>query len=101
MTGTGSITTLIFAIVALALVLALAWLVLKGLAAMGQRSTSRAPMRIKATLPLGSRERLLVVEYNGMEYFLGVSSSNICLIDKHPPKTPPFNDKPKIPSSHT
>jgi flagellar biosynthetic protein FliO len=86
MTDTGSITTLLFAIVALAVVLALAWLLLKGLASLNQRSTSRAPMRIKATLPLGSRERLLIVEYRDTDYFLGVSSGNVSFIDKHATK---------------
>lgn len=83
MTNTGSITTLLFAIVALALVLALAWLILKGLAAMGQRGSSGTPMKIKATLPLGSRERMIVVEYKNHDYLVGVSSGNVSLIDKH------------------
>lgn len=89
------LTSLLFAVVALAVVLALAWLLLKGLAALGQRSSANSPMRIKATLPLGSRERLVVMEYRGNDYLLGVSSGNISKIDSHTviesthQKTPP------------
>lgn len=81
--ASSSITTLLFAVVALAVVLALAWLLLKGLAALGQRGSANAPMRIKATLPLGSRERLIVVEYRDNDYLLGVSSGTITKIDRH------------------
>ena len=90
MIDTGSITTLLFAFIALAVVLALAWLLLKGLAALGQRSSASSPMRIKATMPLGSRERLIVLEYSGNEYLVGVASGGISLIDKLPAakKTP-------------
>lgn len=83
MNNASSITTLLFAVVALTVVLALAWLLLKGLAALGQRGSANSPMRIKATLPLGSRERLMVVEYKDNDYLLGVSSGNITKIDQH------------------
>lgn len=83
MNTASSITTLLFAVVALAVVLALAWLLLKGLAALGQRGSTNSPMRIKATLPLGNRERLMVVEYKGNAYLLGVTSGGITKIDCH------------------
>lgn len=97
MTSSSSTITLLFAVFALALVLALAWLLLKGLAALGQRAGKHSPIEVKSTLPLGSRERLVVVEYRGADYLLGVASGHISLIDKHSPAT---SSKPQQ-SRHT
>lgn len=78
-----SLLTVLFAVLALAVTLALAWLLLKGLASLGRRSAQGRDLRIKATLPVGSRERLMVVEYRGADYLLGVTPGGLSLIDKH------------------
>lgn len=84
MNSSNSLTTLLFSVVALALVLALAWLLLKGLAALGKSRSAGSPMKIKATMPLGTRERVVVMEYRGSDYLLGVGSGAVSLIDKLP-----------------
>lgn len=88
MTDASSLISLLFAVLALAVVLALAWLILKGLASLNQRRSLHSPIRIKATLPLGNRERLMVVEYRDNDYLLGVASGSITKIDKHESSEP-------------
>ncbi|MBX2825491.1 MAG: flagellar biosynthetic protein FliO [Gammaproteobacteria bacterium] len=77
-------------ILALALVLVLAWLILKALASSGMAKTRSGRVRITETLPLGTRERLVIVEHDGHEYLLGVSSASVNLLEKKP--LPPATD---------
>jgi len=71
-------------IAALALVLALAWLLLKMLAAGGVAKSRSGRLRIRDTIALGTRERLVVVEHDNHEYLIGVASGAVTLLEKKP-----------------
>jgi flagellar biosynthetic protein FliO len=77
-------TTLIFTIVALALVLTLAWLIVRFLAGLGNRIHSGTGISIQSSQPVSTRSKLLVIRYREHDYLLGVSPEQINLIDKHP-----------------
>jgi flagellar biosynthetic protein FliO len=84
---------------ALVFVLALAWLFLKLLhrastLRSGQAST---PLQIVQSLALGGRERVLVVRSGEHEYLLGVTPSQVQLLDKRPN---PAAHATSLPSRH-
>lgn len=61
----------------IALILLVAWLLkrLGGLNAMGMRG-----MKVLAVLPLGAREKVALIDVNGQQLLLGVTSQNINLL---------------------
>ena len=72
---------------ALALVLALAWLALRALKKLQSRSTGGGgggPMQVLRSAALGPRERLVTVRYRDREYLLGVATGGVNLIDRWP-----------------
>ena len=77
-------SSLLVTMLALAFVLALAWLFLRLL----KRATTlravdgRVPPQVVQAVPLGGRERLVVVRDGGHEYVLGVTAASVSLIDK-------------------
>ena len=87
-TGVGAAALdLLTGILALALVLALAWGSLKLLKRMnvGLGTAPGAPgLRFLRALPLGPRERLVVVAYEGETLLLGVSAGQVTLLDRRP-----------------
>ena len=69
---------------ALCIVLALAWVLLRGLKHwQGRRGSAEDPgmTRVLHSLSLGPRERLVTVHYRGRDYLLGVASGAITLLD--------------------
>lgn len=82
-------TTLIFTILALAFVLALAWLILKALSGFNRRRSINSLINIKESIPISARDRLLVVHYRGSDYLLSTSAQGVQLIDKHLPEASP------------
>lgn len=87
-------TELLFVIFALILVSVLAWLVIKAMKAMQVGSNkSGARIKVLSTMPVGTRERILIIQYNDNEYMLGVTSGGISLLDKYPaPAKNPTSD---------
>lgn len=77
-------SSVLVTMLALAFVLALAWLFLRLL----KRATTlrsidgRAPPQVVQAVPLGGRERLIIVRDGDHEYVLGVTTANVSLIDK-------------------
>ena len=72
---------------ALALVLALAWLALRALKKLQNRTTgggAENPIQVLRSTGLGPRERLVTVSYRDREYLLGVAAGGINLIDSWP-----------------
>ena len=73
-------------IIALAVVLGLAWLVLRGMRQWQDRGFGRPadlpdhPMRFVRALPIGQRERLMLVEVKGELMLIGVSQGSISLL---------------------
>jgi len=74
---------LLFTLLALVVVLVLAWFSIRFLASLNKSKlgTSR-PIKILHTTSLGSRERLVLVNYEGREILLGVTAGGICVVDK-------------------
>lgn len=86
-----SVLALIFVI---ALILALAWLI-RRLPGVGQRG--HGAMRVVATLPVGVKERVIVIEVGNAQMVIGVTSEQITLLDtlaeplpEAPPQRPEF-----------
>lgn len=74
-------------LLALAFVLALAWFSIRLLRRMHLgRSTGPdgGPLRFVRALPVGARERVVVVQYRGEEWVLGVTAGGISLLGRAP-----------------
>jgi flagellar protein FliO/FliZ len=79
---TGALSTLL----ALILVLGLAWLFLRGLKRLQLRrgvSGGEAPQLV-SSLPISPRDRLVVVAYRGQHHLLAFSPGGVCVVDRHP-----------------
>lgn len=84
--------------VALAAVLALAWLVLRvmrgrmggtGLSGPGARGAAALPaLRVLRALPVGARERVVLVEHGGERWLLGVTAGGISTVAHWPAGLP-------------
>ena len=83
-------TTLLVTAVALAFVLALAWLAIRLLARTGAGSLGRGGrLKVMQSVPVGTRERVVLVEFDGEELLLGVTAGRISTLregGKAPPK---------------
>lgn len=82
--------------VALAFVVALAWAAIALLKRMQQGRGSRpgtrddSELRFVRALPVGTKERVVVVQYRGEEWLLGVTTGGITLLAR----TPSLADSP-------
>jgi len=80
-------------LLALAFVAALAWVsiaLLKRLQqgrAGGAAARAQGELRFVRALPVGSKERVVVVQYRGEEWLLGVTAGGISLLARNPPDT--------------
>ena len=79
--------SLLFTVLALALVLVLAWFAIRLLAKLGTGQMKNGRIKLTHTLPLGARERLVLVDCDDTTYFLGVTANGISLIDQKPANT--------------
>ena len=81
-------------LLALAFVAALAWVAIALLKRLQQgrigRSTGRpqAELRFVRALPVGSKERVVVMQYRGEEWLLGVTAGGISLLARSPIDAP-------------
>lgn len=91
--------TLLMTLLALILVLVLAWFSIRMLTRMAGKAQSGNRIRINQTVVVGSRERLMLVQCNDREYFLGVTSHSITLLDEHP--APTTESKPVVSADET
>ena len=72
-------------IIALAIVLALAYFGLRLLRSARQRGwVASGPMTLRATLPIGMREKIVMVEVGGRLLILGVTAQQISLLRDSP-----------------
>ena len=90
------LSSLLAVVFALAIVLGLAWIALKGLRRWQDRFQAGAddggpPMRFLRAMPLGQNERLALVEVRGERLLVGVTTGGISLLKSWPsePKTLP------------
>lgn len=90
-------SSVLVTLVALAFVLALAWLFLRLLkrATTLRTAGGQTALQVVQAVPLGGRERLVVVRHGAHEYVLGVTPASVILIDKTTLKSsdqPPTSD---------
>ena len=89
--------SLLSTLIALAIVLGLAWVVLKLLKRTqlaGGRAAADGPQVVRA-VSLGARERLVVVHHRGVEYLLGVTAAQVTLVAQQP--LPPADTDDVVP----
>ncbi len=84
--GPGLVGAFFALLLVLGLILGLAWL-LKRLPGSGFRPADG--VRVVASLPLGARERAVVVEVGGRQLLLGVSAGGVTLLQELPEPLPP------------
>jgi flagellar biogenesis protein FliO len=77
-------SSFLMTLLALAFVLALAWLVLRLLkrVMIPRAVNGQAPVNVMQAVALGGRERLVIVRQGDHEYLLGVTAASVNLIDK-------------------
>ena len=75
---------LLFTLMALVLVVGLAWLFIKALKGFHVKQIGTNRMNLLLTLPVGSRERVVVVSYRQHEYLVGITAGGMTLLDKLP-----------------
>ncbi|MET0090136.1 MAG: flagellar biosynthetic protein FliO [Candidatus Thiodiazotropha sp.] len=69
---------------ALAVVVAMIWFLIKALKGLYRSHGNDNPIQLIRTLPVGTRERLLIFTYRDSEYLVGVSANGMSLLDKLP-----------------
>jgi flagellar protein FliO/FliZ len=78
-------SSLLSMLIALAFVLALAWVAIRLLKRMQYGRSTRAGGEVLTfvrALPVGARERVVVVHYRGEEWVLGVTAGGISLLGR-------------------
>lgn len=80
------ITELLFVIFALALVSLFAWLVFRAMKSMQPSKYKKGKIEMLASIPVGARERIIVIQHRNSEYMLGITSGGITVLDKFPAK---------------
>jgi flagellar protein FliO/FliZ len=84
------------AALSLALVLALAWLMLRWLRRSPLRGAAGEGPRVLRAVSLGTRERLVVVEHHGVEYLLGVTAASVSVIERRSAGSTPQRVEPTL-----
>lgn len=75
----------LFTLLALVTVLVLAWFAIRFLATINRVNPKGAkPVKILNTTAIGSRERLVLIQYREQDILLGVSAGGISVIDSRP-----------------
>ncbi|MES9938964.1 MAG: flagellar biosynthetic protein FliO [Candidatus Thiodiazotropha sp. 6PLUC2] len=75
---------LFFTLMALIVVIALAWLFIKALKSLHNNQSDGNRINLMLTLPVGSRERVVVLSYRDSEYLVGITAGGMSLLDKLP-----------------
>jgi len=73
---------IIITAVALALVIALAWLVLKAFSMNFKRRSKNGLVQVVETTPLGPKDRVVLLRYGNHDYLLAVGTQHIELLDR-------------------
>lgn len=103
--GIGAVISSILAIVvALALVLGLAWATIWLLKKLQDRQLggrnggeTEPPIRFIRSMPLGQRERVVMIEAQGETMLVGVTAGAITLLARWPDPRPPATPRPSAP----
>jgi flagellar biogenesis protein FliO len=81
---------LLFMLMALILVVVMAWFLLKGIKLFHTEHGDGNKMKLSLSLPVGTRERIIVLTYRESEYLVGITAGGMRLLDKLPK-----HDEPK------
>ena len=82
-TGSGFPLTLLYVLIATAVVLVLAWAVLRFVARLlAARPTREGRLRVVQSVPVGARERVVVLRDDTAEYVVGVASGGVRLLER-------------------
>ncbi len=73
-------TQLIATIAALVIVLVIAWLCIKLLAQVTKKSRAGYRIKVIESVPVGTRERLVLASIDGEELLLGVTADSVTLL---------------------
>lgn len=73
--------SILFSVLALCLILAMAWIVIKFLSRIYSGRIAGGEIQIRSTYALGSRQQLYVINFRNIDYFLGVTGEHITVID--------------------
>ena len=84
MLDSGIASNIAVTIAALIVVLGFAWLCLRVFVSVRRHQQTNRRMRIVEFLPFGGREKLVLVDVDGIEYLIGVSNSGVTLINTLP-----------------
>lgn len=79
-------------ILALVLVLLLAWFSIRLLSRFSKGNIRNGRIHITHTLPVGTREKLMLVNLDEQTYFLGVTANGITVLDQKPVIATPDNE---------
>jgi flagellar biogenesis protein FliO len=82
---------LFFTLLALTFVIIMAWFLLKGFKRFHSLHNNDSLINITLSLPVGARERIVVLTYRESEYLVGITPSNMHLLDKLPKSETPSN----------
>ena len=83
--GGGFPLSLLTTLLALAGVLALAWVLLRAFARFaGVRGGGEGRLQIVRSVAVGARERVVLLRHDGHDYLLGVSAGGITLLERSP-----------------
>lgn len=99
----GFLRELLLTAAALAAVLALAWVLLRALrgrlrASAGPGTAADEPPRFVRAVPVGPRERVVVMDYRGERFLLGVTAGGIQVLDRHAAiGSTPSSESPQLP----
>jgi len=74
---------IIISVFALFAVLVLAYFLIRGGAALNGLKNRNGAIKITETMPVGARERVIVMNYNNQRFLLGVTAQSISVLDQH------------------
>ncbi len=93
---------LLLTVLALVVVLVLAWLAIRTLASMNNtRTGSSKAVKVMQTVAVGNRERLVLIQYKGADVLLGVTPGGITVIDSDAESFQRIYDKNNVHSNES
>lgn len=100
MDSAASVVQMVLSLVAvIAMILGLAWMTRR---MQGLRANASSELRVKATLAVGVKERVVLIEAAGRQFLIGVAPGRVSLIDTLgavPPPDATLDDAPGAPDA--
>lgn len=78
MSGAASVVQMVFSLAAVvAIILGLAWMTRR---MQGLRGVSNADLRVRSTLAVGLKERVVIIEAQGQQFLIGVAPGQVSIL---------------------